>query len=70
MNLDAFGAIAEMLGAMSVFLTLIYLARQISENSKLQKISSYNAMITGFSDLYNWIGASKELTAVSKYIFL
>ena len=69
MNWDALGAIAEMLGAISVFLTLIYLARQISENSKLQKISAYNAMITGFSDLYSWIGASKELAAVSKYMF-
>ena len=69
MNWDALGAIAELLGAISVFLTLIYLARQINENSKLQKISAYNAMISGFSDLYSWIGTSKELAAVSKYMF-
>ena len=69
MNWEALGALAELLGAISVFLTLIYLARQINENSKLQKISAYNAMITGFSDLYSWIGTSKELAAVSKYMF-
>ena len=69
MNWEALGALAELLGAISVFLTLIYLARQINENSKLQKISAYNAMITGFSDLYSWIGTSRELAAVSKYMF-
>ena len=34
MNWDALGAIAELLGAIAVFLTLAYLAVQISQNSK------------------------------------
>ena len=34
MNWDALGAIAELLGAIAVFLTLAYLAVQVSQNSK------------------------------------
>lgn len=32
MNWDAIGAIAELVGALAVVLTLAYLARQISQN--------------------------------------
>ena len=36
MNWDALGAIAELLGAIAVLATLLYLARQIRESSKAQ----------------------------------
>lgn len=39
MNWDALGAIAELAGALAVFLTLIYLAVQLRQNSKLVKSS-------------------------------
>ena len=39
MNWEALGAIAELLGAVSVLLTLIYLAIQVRENSKIQTIA-------------------------------
>jgi hypothetical protein len=35
MNWDAIGALAELAGAVSVLGTLIYLAKQIKDNSKL-----------------------------------
>ena len=34
MNWEALGAVAELLGAIGVIVTLIYLSRQISHNSK------------------------------------
>ncbi len=34
MNWDAIGAVAEMLGAIGVIITLVYLARQIKQNSR------------------------------------
>ena len=35
MTWDAVGAIAELLGALGVILTLLYLSKQIENNSKL-----------------------------------
>ena len=69
MNWEALGAIAELLGAVSVLLTLIYLAIQVRENSKVQTINTYNSVVGGFSDLYSWAGTTKELAAVSRYMF-
>ena len=69
MNWEALGAIAELLGAVSVLLTLIYLAIQVRENSKVQTINTYNSVMGGFSDLYSWAGTTKELAAVSRYMF-
>ena len=40
MNWEALGAVAELLGAIGVIVTLIYLSRQISHNSKQLEGSS------------------------------
>ena len=69
MNWEALGAIAELLGAVSVLLTLIYLAIQVRENSKIQTIATYNSVIGGFSELYSWAGTTRELASVSRYMF-
>ena len=69
MNWEALGAIAELLGAISVFITLVYLAIQVRENSKLNTINTYNTVVGGFSELYSWAGATKEIAAVSRYLF-
>ena len=69
MNWDALGAMAELLGAISVLLTLIYLAIQVRENSKIQTITTYNSVVGGFSELYSWAGTTRELAAVSRYLF-
>ncbi len=39
MSWEAIGAIGSLLGSISGLLTLLYLARQIKENSKLRTIS-------------------------------
>ena len=69
MNWEAIGAVAEFLGAISVFITLVYLAIQVRENSKIQTITTYNSVVGGFSELYSWAGTTRELAAVSCYLF-
>lgn len=54
MNWEAFGAIAEMLGAMGVFGSLIYLAVQVRANSSLirmQNINEQTSHLQGFAEL-------------------
>jgi len=61
MNWEALGAISELLAAISVFVTLIYLAIQVKENNKVQTINTYNAVVGGFSELYSWAGLQRKL---------
>tara|TARA_B100000945_G_C19879424_1_gene366468 strand:- start:33 stop:488 length:456 start_codon:yes stop_codon:yes gene_type:complete len=65
MNWEALGAIGELVGAVSVLLTLIYLARQIKENTKVQTISAYSSMMDGFEALHSWSGSTKELARIN-----
>ena len=65
MNWEALGAIGELVGAVSVLLTLIYLARQIKENTKVQTISAYSSMMYGFEALHSWSGSTKELAQIN-----
>jgi len=44
MNWDAIGAIGEILGATAVLVTLVYLARQISQNTDQSRLSSIQAV--------------------------
>ena len=51
MSWEAIGAVSSLLGAISVFVTLLYLARQIKENSKLLTISVYQTAIDGYNEM-------------------
>ena len=57
MSIQDLGAIGELLGAVAVVITLIYLARQIRENSRqvrVSSITSINQLINeGFDPIYN-----------------
>ena len=46
-NWEAIGAVIELIGAFSVFLTLLYLAKQIKGNSKLLTTSVYQTARDG-----------------------
>jgi hypothetical protein len=46
MNWDAIGAVGEILGALAV--TLVYLAKQLRENTTSNRISSFWAMMQSF----------------------
>ena len=57
MNWEAAGAIGEIVGAVAVVLTLVYLAVQIRENSRqlrLTSIMALNSLVNeGFDPIYN-----------------
>ena len=65
MNWDAFGAIAELLGAIAVLATLLYLARQIRESSKAQTLSTYNSFIDGYMRFNEWTTETPERTSLT-----
>lgn len=57
MNWEAIGAIGETVGAIAVVATIIYLARQVRDNSRQVKINttqSYASLVQdGFAPIYN-----------------
>ncbi len=57
MNWDAIGAVGETVGAIAVVATIIYLARQVRDNSQQVKINttqSYASLVQdGFAPIYN-----------------
>jgi len=51
MNWDAMGAIAEILGASAVFLSLIYLAIQTKSNTRALRSAAFHNVRESFSDV-------------------
>ena len=49
MNWDAIGAVAEILSALAVLITLGYLAVQIRQNTNAMKISAMTPLVTSMS---------------------
>ena len=52
MSIETFGALGEMIGALAVLVSLIYLAKQIKHSSEVAKISSYHEGIVQICLLY------------------
>ena len=50
-NWDAIGAVGEILGATVVFITLLYLARQIKQTNKIARFNTTKDLITAFDEL-------------------
>ncbi len=50
MNWDAIGAIAELLGAIGVIASLIYLARQMRQNTRATRASAYQQFYTSLNE--------------------
>jgi hypothetical protein len=57
MNWDAIGGIGEIIGAVAVVVTLVYVARQIRENSRQLKLISltdtFSLVAEAFNPIYN-----------------
>jgi hypothetical protein len=61
-NWEAIGALSELIGAFSVFLTLLYLAKQIKDNSKLLTTSVYQTAMDGYNEMASIFLENSELT--------
>jgi hypothetical protein len=64
MNWDAIGAVGESLGAVAVFVTLVYLSIQIRQNTKSERASALDASITAFSAIRESTYVNPELSAL------
>lgn len=51
MNWSELGAAAELVGAIAVVVTLVYLAIQIRQNTRSVATATYDSVMTGFNDL-------------------
>ena len=58
---EAIGAMGSLLGAISVLLTLLYLAKQIKENSKLLTTSVYQTAVDGYNEMASMFLDNPEL---------
>lgn len=61
MNWEAIGAIGEIVGALAVFLTLIYLAIQIRQNTKAVHASAIDSANSQISKICELVFADKEV---------
>ena len=61
MSWEAIGAMGSLLGALSVLLTLLYLAKQIKENSKLLTTSVYQTAVDGSNEMASMFLENPEL---------
>lgn len=64
MNWDAMGAIAELVGATAVVLTLVYLARETAKNSKAIDATSSRSVVLHTSSFNAEIARDPELTRI------
>lgn len=51
MNWEAISAIGQLVGALAVLITLIYLAVQLRQNTAAVATSTYESTMTGFNDI-------------------
>jgi len=70
MNWDAVGAIAEIVGAVSVLATLLYLAKQIKDNSKLLSSTIQDSAMQGYNNINQWAVGDPEIAALTFRMFV
>jgi hypothetical protein len=64
MDWNAIGAIGEIIGALAVFLTLVYLALQIRQNTKAIQASAVDAGIGRLNDVRKSVYENGDLTRI------
>ena len=69
MDWDAIGAMGEVLGAVSVLITLLYLSRQISASNKALNTTGTTAMMEGFNEFHTWSISTEDLAKINFYFY-
>jgi hypothetical protein len=64
MNWGAIAAVAELLGALAVIGSLIYLAVQIRQNTRSSRAATFQAAYSEVSHAYHAIAADSELARI------
>ena len=66
MNWDAIGAIGEIIGALAVLATLIYLSIQLKQNTKSINSNNHNFVTQGFNQFNLALFSDPELARLSR----
>ena len=64
MNWNAIGAVGEIVGALAVFLTLVYLAMQIRQNTKAIQASANHASVSEVNQVRTSIFENADLATI------
>jgi hypothetical protein len=64
MNWDAIGAVGEIIGATAVFLTLVYLALQIRQNTKAVQAAAVDASVGKLNDVRGTMYENAEICRI------
>ncbi len=64
MNWEAIGAIGEILGAIAVLATLVYLAAQIRQNSRFVQAATYHSTSRARNEFNFAVATTPELSAL------
>jgi len=64
MNWDAIGAVAELVGALGVIASLIYLAVQIRQNTRSSRAATFQSTSSEVSHLYRTLASDSELARI------
>jgi hypothetical protein len=62
MTLDQVGSIGEIIGAIGVVISLVYLAMQIRKNTEAERTSTYQAIVSDFGAMNNTMASTPELS--------
>lgn len=64
MNWEAISAIGQIVGALAVLITLIYLAIQLKQNTVAVATSTYESAMTGFNDINVVVASHPDLASL------
>jgi hypothetical protein len=64
MNWEAISAIGQIVGAIAVFITLIYLSIQLKQNTAAVATSTYESTMTGFNDINVVVASQPKLASL------
>ena len=64
MDWDQLGVLGEVAGAVGVILSMLYLSRQITENTRLTRLSTHNDTMSKFIDVMIANAQNKEISAI------
>jgi len=62
MTLDQLASIGEIIGALAVVISLVYLAIQIRSNTEAERTSTYQSIVSDFGAMNNTMASTPELS--------
>lgn len=65
MNWDAIGAVGEVLGALVVVASVLYLGRQVSQTNRIARTSVSREYQNRYGELYQWIATDPSITSLA-----